>query len=247
MSDSDNENDNNDESERMCMHRTNWRRRATSLSQIEISNVNEYFNNLTDYIGSMTSVLKTTVIIDRLLNYQDTYYDMLSQIKILCMRLIMILIQSCLLITNNIHQTIIHVRPNMHPFPALKNRFIDDLDEEWSRTNTRFTKLELRKIYTHLRIPEKFTVLRRGNILHGETVLLISLVYMAHAIPWYQMSEKFGGDPREFGSFFLLFTEHVYTTFYHHISGDSMRIYINRIDKYCHAIWKHLVSTAIAK
>ena len=44
----------------------------------------------------------------------------------------------------------------------------------------------------------KNTVLRRGNILHGETVLLIPLVYMAHTIPLYHMSDKFGGDPREF-------------------------------------------------
>ena len=61
------------------------------------------------------------------------------------------------------------------------------------------------------------------------------------------MPGKFGGNPKEFGSFFLLFIDHVYSIFYHHISGDSMRIYMDRIDMYLHAIWKRLISDAIAE
>ena len=128
----------------------------------------------------------------------------------------------------------------LEPFPPPTNRRNSDITDEWARTNTRFTKDELRLLLLHLRIPIKFRT-KFGHVLSGETVLLISLVYMAHATPFYLLSEKFAGNPREFGSFFKLFCDHLYTTFYHRISGDSLRSYVHRIDDYRYAIWKRLV------
>ena len=128
----------------------------------------------------------------------------------------------------------------MEPFPPPTNRRINNITNEWARTNTRFTKDELRQLILHLRIPLNFRLERR-HILAGETVLLISLVYMAHATPFYLLDIKIGGNPREFGNFFKLFCDHLYTTFYHRISGDSLRSYVHRIDDYRYAIWKRLV------
>ena len=47
--------------------------------------------------------------------------------------------------------------------------------------------------------------------------------------------------------FFFFYIDHVYSMFYHRISGDFMTIYMNIIDMYWHAIWKRLVSDAIAE
>ena len=100
----------------------------------------------------------------------------------------------------------------LEPFPPPINRRINDITDEWVRTNTRFTKDEPRRLLLHLRIPLNFRTKFR-HFLTGETMLLISLVYMAHATPFYLLDEKFGGNPREFGNFFKLFCEHLYMTF----------------------------------
>ena len=154
MTDSEHEDEEHGETKQMSMYQTNWRRQSTSLSQLEIATINEYFNDLNDYVGSMTLVLKIAVMIKRFVNFHDTYGGMLLQVKEVCIRLCMMLIQLSLLTTHKMHENIIHVSPPLCPFSVIKNRFIDDLDKEWARTNTQFTKEELRKIYTHLRIPE---------------------------------------------------------------------------------------------
>ena len=58
MTDSKHEDEEHGKTKRMSIHQTNWRWQSTSLSQLEIATINEYFNNLTDYVGSMATVLK---------------------------------------------------------------------------------------------------------------------------------------------------------------------------------------------
>ena len=60
MMDSEHEDEEHGETKQMSMHKKNWRRQSTSLSQLEITTINEYFNDLTDYVGSMMLVLKIT-------------------------------------------------------------------------------------------------------------------------------------------------------------------------------------------
>lgn len=111
-----------------------------------------------------------------------------------------------------------------------KNRIIEDLDEEWARTNTRFAKNELQLLLLHLHIPEYFIQEHREtHKLLGEIVLLISLVYMAHGTPFYNLVDLFGGNPREFGIYFNIFSSHLYDVFFHRISGDSLSLYTGRI------------------
>ena len=94
----------------------------------------------------------------------------------------------------------------------LKHRHIDNLDNECEMNNTRFNKSELRTILRHLRVP---TDLKNIYTLSGETLFLILLVYIAQAIPLYNMVNLFGGNPREFGNFYKRFFFNVYDTFYH--------------------------------
>lgn len=81
--------------------------------------------------------------------------------------------------------------------------------------------------------------------MSGEAVLLLSLVYIAQGVSFYHLNNKFGGDPREFGSFLKLFVEHVYTMFYHCIFGDSLNIHVPKINEYRHCIWHRLISEPV--
>jgi len=52
---------------------------------------------------------------------------------------------------------------------------------------------------------------------------------------------QFGGDPRRFTySTIRLASDHLYQTFYHKISGDSMRMWVGHIDGFWYNIWDHL-------
>ena len=46
-----------------------------------------------------------------------------------------------------------------------------------------------------------------------------------------------GGDPRHFTRSIRLLNNHMYDTFYHKISGDSIRMWISHLDNFSYAIW----------
>ena len=50
----------------------------------------------------------------------------------------------------------------------------------------------------------------------------------------------FGGDPRHFTHYVRAFQDHLYHTFYHKISGDSMRQWVPYLNDFCFAIWDKL-------
>ena len=55
------------------------------------------------------------------------------------------------------------------------------------------------------------------------------------------MSQDYlGGDPCRIAYCIRLITNHIYTTSYHNISGDSMRMWIPHINAFRHAIWSKL-------
>ena len=118
------------------------------------------------------------------------------------------------------------------PLPPHRNRTIDELSEDFATINTIFTKFEIRILYQNLRVPERFKIGQNRHIILGEAVFLISLTRTALGFTFYQMSDKFGGDTRNFGKFYRLFVLHVYTTFYHQISDDSLRMYVPKIPTY---------------
>jgi hypothetical protein len=52
----------------------------------------------------------------------------------------------------------------------------------------------------------------------------------------------FGRDPRLFTHYIRAITDHVYSQFYHKISGDSMQQWIPKIDSFRGAIWQKLMN-----
>jgi hypothetical protein len=89
---------------------------------------------------------------------------------------------------------------------------------------TRFNKQQLQLLFIHLRIPPRFTV-HKTHHFDGEFILLLSLTYLASAENMKSLAYKFGGNHDFWGGAFKEFIDHIYYTFYHKISGDSLRIY----------------------
>ena len=75
----------------------------------------------------------------------------------------------------------------------------------------------------------------------GEESFLHFMVYLRIGETKLRLSTNyFGGDPRRFTYSIRLMTEHLYKTFYHKISGDSMRQWVAHTDYFRHAIWSKL-------
>ena len=189
-------------------------------------------------ISTLSSILRTATALDKtvLFVYRNFYI-----LNINLIRLLMVSLSQSILKVNDIIYTPLSDF-NIPPFPPHKNRTIDELSEDFAILNTRFTKSELRLLYQHLRVPHQFKIRQNRHIMPGEAVFLISLTRTALGCPFYQISDKFGGNTRHFGNFYRLFVLHIYTTFYHRISGDSLRMYVPKIPTYRRAIWKKLIS-----
>ena len=56
-------------------------------------------------------------------------------------------------------------------------------------------------------------------------MLLLSLAYLSSGENLKTLSYKFGGNHDFWGLAFKAFIEHIYSLFYHKISGDSLRFY----------------------
>ena len=50
----------------------------------------------------------------------------------------------------------------------------------------------------------------------------------------------FGGDPRVFTHCVRAISNHLYRHFYHKITGDSMRIWVDSIDQFREVIWEKM-------
>ena len=92
------------------------------------------------------------------------------------------------------------------------------------------------KLLDHWRVPE---VMRYNGYYRftGNEVLLHYLYWLKHGGSKLQMSlNMFGGDPRSFTYSIRLMTNHLYNSFYHNISGVSMRMWMPQIDEFLYAI-----------
>lgn len=54
--------------------------------------------------------------------------------------------------------------------------------------------------------------------------------------------DVFGGDPRRLSDMIRAMTDHLYTTFYHKITGNSMAMWCteSNVTRFCQAIWNRL-------
>ena len=128
-------------------------------------------------------------------------------------------------------------------FRPKQHRTIDSFADDYqAEAMTRFNKESLRRLMHFLRIPQEFRPPERRTIFTGEECLLVLLHQMCKGLSFMDMSHFFGGDPRVYTYMIRCVVDHLYTTFYHKISGDSMRMWTDpeTINTFRHAIWSKL-------
>jgi hypothetical protein len=52
------------------------------------------------------------------------------------------------------------------------------------------------------------------------------------------MKDNFGGDSNAYGYMVYWFIDHIFSTFYHKISGDSLRMWMKDVDIFRKKIWE---------
>ena len=125
-------------------------------------------------------------------------------------------------------------------FPVVKRTKIDDMTSSECRELTGLSSNQLKKLFLHLRFPNRMVYPRRYSC-SGEESFLHFMVYLRLGETKLRMSTNyFGGDPRRFTYTIRMVTNHIYSKFYHKISGDSMRMWIEQITDFRHAIWSRL-------
>ena len=108
-------------------------------------------------------------------------------------------------------------------FQPARRKKISEIDIGEAKEMTGFSKAQLEKLLVHLRIPNEMTYSRYYSF-SGEEALIHYLYWNYMAGTKLQMANnQFGGDPRRFTYSIRLISRHLYKTFYHKISGDSMR------------------------
>ena len=125
-------------------------------------------------------------------------------------------------------------------FPEHFKSSIEDLSDVDARGMTGLSKEQLRRLYRQLRIPEQIRYERR-DIFGGEECFLHYLVFNRIGETKSRMSRNyFGSDPRRFTYSIRIMTRHIYQSFYHKISGDSMRMWMPEVKNFRLAIWLKL-------
>lgn len=124
-----------------------------------------------------------------------------------------------------------------------RNRCINELNDTTAYFFTGFTVNQLHKMYLHLRIPQYFFPVNRRCRYTGEETLVTFLYWLRKGSSFIEMSSLvFGGDARDFSHMMRLIVHHLYVTFYHKISGDSLRMWTDYIDDFRLAIYNRLTS-----
>ena len=128
-------------------------------------------------------------------------------------------------------------------FPLLRRTVIRGLGENESRDMTGLSVSQLILLHQHLRVPAFIRDEQSRRVFNGEESFLHYLTYNRLGLTKLQLSlYHFGGDPRRFTYSIRAMTNHLYHTFYHKVSGDSMRQWLPHIDSFRRAIWQKIMS-----
>ena len=111
---------------------------------------------------------------------------------------------------------------------GIKIRSVGDLTEDKCFRWTRFTKEQLFDIIPCLHLPNYFLLEYKYFLmkLSGETVLLLYLARLALGENFETLKLKFKLNPAYMGGFVHLMTQHLYTHFFHKISGRSILMWL---------------------
>jgi hypothetical protein len=96
----------------------------------------------------------------------------------------------------------------------------------------------------HWRIPNDIVTEQRYRF-SGEEILIVCLAKVATGDTWTRLIPGyFGGDVRRWSKGFRWFVDHLFTTFYHKISGESIELWLGQIEVFKQAILNHLTQPA---
>jgi len=120
------------------------------------------------------------------------------------------------------HDLSFYIR-HKHRFEPKRNRTIAELSRQDCYHNYTVSKHQLRLLYHHWRIPDHFRS-RHRHVFSGEECFLVYLYHLMRGTPFTEMARhEFGGNPRYFTYMFNAMNDHLYLTFYHKISGVSLK------------------------
>lgn len=133
---------------------------------------------------------------------------------------------------------------NTNWFDPVRNVSIDELSESDAKTITGHSRANLRKLYIHWRVPQSFVLKYRFS---GEQAMLYYLYYTATGFTKLEMTRTFGGDPQKFTYAIRAFSNHLFNTFYHKVSDDSMRAWLPYINGMRFSLWNKIINDATAE
>ena len=108
----------------------------------------------------------------------------------------------------------IYVR-RRHRFKPVRNRTINDINRRDCYTFFGINPNQLRLLFIHWRIPQRFIASNR-KVFTGEECFIIYLYHLMRGYPFTEMARlEFGGDPRHFTYMVNAMNDHLYETFYH--------------------------------
>lgn len=137
--------------------------------------------------------------------------------------------------------TALDIRNSSTRVDSIKSIRMPVLDDNQLYRRTRFDHAEFQKLMLHLRIPE-YVRTRDRRVWSGELVLFVSLYKLTSCASWDAISEECCGKRNpHFLYMFHWFVDHVYETFYHKISGDSLqREWAGQLDFFREIIWSKM-------
>lgn len=125
----------------------------------------------------------------------------------------------------------------------VRYRTIASLDDSSAVYLTGFHVGQLQKMLLHLRFPEFMFPPTRRCRYTGEEVLLTFLYWLRKGSTFIDMAALvFGGDARDFSHMMRLAVNHLYSTFYHKISGRSLSMWIDYLNDFRLAIFNRLTN-----
>jgi len=173
---------------RQTTRRTNWRHRATSLSQRDVALATTINSSIAFYItftyillfrlNSLNNAIavnnnRQSALYGRLL-YALRYYQCLF--RFCCYEIDFLIEEEADLLYLREHQ----IAPIVTEPP--RNRAINELTDEVAYSLTRFTKEQLRQLFLHWRLPEEIVTEHRHHF-SGEELLIVCVAKIATGDP----------------------------------------------------------------
>jgi hypothetical protein len=230
---------------RQSRERTNWLYRGTAMTTSDQMDIEEIqvnildTQNLVEFLVVSYMALSIIVRSRMALGLQDTVSrlkEVLTFIEISVASVVCYIEMLYLDIEDRLyfsHQ----VRHNQ---PSQRRRIADMMDDNESEGLFGFKIHELSRLNLHWRIPIEFT--ESGHVFTGEEAMLVYLHYIRTGTPFTRMAQfTFGGDPRKFTLYVRAITDHLYSNFYHKMSGDSMRQWVSQVPEFRRAIHNKLL------